>query len=273
MVQVFEWASTINGQWLHGHERASSLLQIKVVDSKTKQCRVLAGTGKAGNRLGPSFLESSFNEPGGLCLGEGGKLLYVADTNNNCIKVLDLETKTVSLVSPHVWVVIYQLSFLTIGLLFSVSFCTSFPFKFSKRLILSSQPPLAAHLWSESFPNQPQSLQCHQSQFLQGSQLLFCWNWHYRLGPSWPKKPLVSGACLQKVRNQMYPIRASSLALSANYVKRVYLDAVFRTLYTIPLGLLCEVNYSFLFAGLLCSHIFSRLQGPAGHTGRWSKDK
>uniref|UniRef100_A0A9J7ZJX1 NHL repeat-containing protein 2 n=1 Tax=Cyprinus carpio carpio TaxID=630221 RepID=A0A9J7ZJX1_CYPCA len=71
--------------------------KIKVVDPKTKQSRVLAGTGKAGNGLGPSFLESSFNEPGGLCLGEGGKLLYVADTNNNCIKVLDLETKTISL--------------------------------------------------------------------------------------------------------------------------------------------------------------------------------
>uniref|UniRef100_A0A671KPI2 NHL repeat-containing protein 2-like n=1 Tax=Sinocyclocheilus anshuiensis TaxID=1608454 RepID=A0A671KPI2_9TELE len=71
--------------------------KIKVVDPKTKQCRVCAGTGKAGNGLGPGFLESSFNEPGGLCLGEGGKLLYVADTNNHCIKVLDLQTKTVSL--------------------------------------------------------------------------------------------------------------------------------------------------------------------------------
>ncbi|XP_077056751.1 NHL repeat-containing protein 2 [Siphateles boraxobius] len=71
--------------------------KIKVVDPKTKQCRLLAGTGDAGNRIGPGFLESSFNEPGGLCVGEGGKLLYVADTNNHHIKVLDLETKTVSL--------------------------------------------------------------------------------------------------------------------------------------------------------------------------------
>ncbi|KAG1954920.1 NHL repeat-containing protein 2 [Pimephales promelas] len=71
--------------------------KIKVVDPKTKQCRLLAGTGKAGNGIGPGFLESSFNEPGGLCVGEGGKLLYVADTNNHHIKVLDLETKTVSL--------------------------------------------------------------------------------------------------------------------------------------------------------------------------------
>ncbi|XP_067286480.1 NHL repeat-containing protein 2 isoform X2 [Pseudorasbora parva] len=71
--------------------------KIKVVDPKTKQCRLLAGTGQAGNGIGPGFLESSFNEPGGLCVGEGGKLLYVADTNNHHIKVLDLETKTVSL--------------------------------------------------------------------------------------------------------------------------------------------------------------------------------
>ncbi|XDV44331.1 hypothetical protein PO909_012631 [Leuciscus waleckii] len=71
--------------------------KIKEVDPKTKQCRLLAGTGEAGNGIGPGFLESSFNEPGGLCVGEGGKLLYVADTNNHHIKVLDLETKTVSL--------------------------------------------------------------------------------------------------------------------------------------------------------------------------------
>ncbi|CAM4710729.1 unnamed protein product [Leuciscus chuanchicus] len=71
--------------------------KIKEVDPNTKQCRLLAGTGEAGNGIGPGFLESSFNEPGGLCVGEGGKLLYVADTNNHHIKVLDLETKTVSL--------------------------------------------------------------------------------------------------------------------------------------------------------------------------------
>uniref|UniRef100_A0A3B1IXV8 NHL repeat-containing protein 2 n=1 Tax=Astyanax mexicanus TaxID=7994 RepID=A0A3B1IXV8_ASTMX len=71
--------------------------KIKVVDPKTKQCRVLAGTGEASDVFGPSFTESSFNEPGGLCVAEGGKLLYVADTNNHHIKVLDLETKTVSL--------------------------------------------------------------------------------------------------------------------------------------------------------------------------------
>lgn len=71
--------------------------------------------------------------------------------------------------------------------------------------MLSSQLLQTTHLRSKSFPsfpNQPQSLPCHQSQFLQGSQSLFCWNWRYRLGPSWPKKPLVSGESLQKVQNR-----------------------------------------------------------------------
>lgn len=75
-------------------------VQIKVVDPKGKQCSTLAGTGEAGDILGPEFNKSRFNEPGGLCVGDNGKLLYVADTNNHQIKVLDLSSKTVSLVRP-----------------------------------------------------------------------------------------------------------------------------------------------------------------------------
>lgn len=70
--------------------------KIKVVDPKSKQCRTLAGAGEASDTVGPGFDKSAFNEPGGLCVGEGGKVLYVADTNNHQIKVLDLQTKTVS---------------------------------------------------------------------------------------------------------------------------------------------------------------------------------
>lgn len=66
------------------------------MDPKTKDCTTLAGTGNASNIIGSSFTDSTFNEPGGLCIGENGQLLYVADTNNHQIKVLDLETKTVS---------------------------------------------------------------------------------------------------------------------------------------------------------------------------------
>ncbi|XP_028989568.1 NHL repeat-containing protein 2 [Betta splendens] len=70
--------------------------KIKVVNPKTKQCSTLAGTGAAGNTLGPDFNTSCFNEPGGVCVGGGGKLLYVADTNNHQVKVLDLASETVS---------------------------------------------------------------------------------------------------------------------------------------------------------------------------------
>ncbi|KAM9462167.1 NHL repeat-containing protein 2 [Clarias gariepinus] len=72
--------------------------KIKVIDPKTKQCKVLAGTGEASHMVGASFAETSFNEPGGLCMAEGDTLLYIADTNNHRIKVLDLQTKTVSMV-------------------------------------------------------------------------------------------------------------------------------------------------------------------------------
>ncbi|CAB1434498.1 unnamed protein product [Pleuronectes platessa] len=71
--------------------------KIKVVDPKTKQCCTLAGTGEAGDALGPEFDKSCFNEPGGICVGQDGKLVYVADTNNHQVKILDLASKTVSL--------------------------------------------------------------------------------------------------------------------------------------------------------------------------------
>lgn len=75
------------------------LFQIKVVDPKTKNCATLAGTGEASNVIGSSFTQSTFNEPGGLCVEENGRLMYVADTNNHQIKVLDLETKILSMAS------------------------------------------------------------------------------------------------------------------------------------------------------------------------------
>uniref|UniRef100_A0A672JFR6 NHL repeat-containing protein 2 n=1 Tax=Salarias fasciatus TaxID=181472 RepID=A0A672JFR6_SALFA len=70
--------------------------KIKVVDPKTKLCSTLAGTGEAGDALGPEFSKACFSEPGGICVSGGGRLLYVADTNNHQVKVLDLVSKTVS---------------------------------------------------------------------------------------------------------------------------------------------------------------------------------
>ena len=70
--------------------------QIKVVDVTSKNCSTLAGIGKACLKDG-SFSEAGFSEPGGLCLS--GNLLYIADTNNHCIRVMNLLDKTVVQVS------------------------------------------------------------------------------------------------------------------------------------------------------------------------------
>ncbi|MGH0166963.1 UNVERIFIED_CONTAM: hypothetical protein FKN15_051859 [Acipenser sinensis] len=67
--------------------------KIKEVEPKTKQCATIAGTGEANNALGPAFTRTAFNEPGGLPVGEKGRVLYVADSNNHHIKILDLETQ------------------------------------------------------------------------------------------------------------------------------------------------------------------------------------
>jgi DNA-binding beta-propeller fold protein YncE len=62
--------------------------KIKELDPKQQKVTTLFGTGKPGQADGPS---ASFYEPGGLTLANGN--LYVADTNNHAIRVIDLKTK------------------------------------------------------------------------------------------------------------------------------------------------------------------------------------
>jgi DNA-binding beta-propeller fold protein YncE len=64
--------------------------KIKIVDPSTGTTSTLAGTGKAGNDDDPP----SFDEPAGLSAA-GGKL-FVADTNNHLIRVIDLTSNKVS---------------------------------------------------------------------------------------------------------------------------------------------------------------------------------
>lgn len=59
--------------------------KIKVIELKTKKCRTLAGTGQPGSGDDPA----QFDEPAGLSAA-GGRL-YVADTNNHLIRILDLK--------------------------------------------------------------------------------------------------------------------------------------------------------------------------------------
>jgi thiol-disulfide isomerase/thioredoxin len=62
--------------------------KIKVLDPIAKTVASFAGSGKPGQADGPN---PSFYEPGGLSIA--GDKLYVADTNNHAIRVVDLKTK------------------------------------------------------------------------------------------------------------------------------------------------------------------------------------
>ena len=65
--------------------------KIKELDPKHDKVTTLLGTGKPGQTDGPT---PSFYEPGGLTLANGN--LYIADTNNHAIRVVDLKTKRAS---------------------------------------------------------------------------------------------------------------------------------------------------------------------------------
>ena len=62
--------------------------KIKVLDPIARTVSSFAGTGKPGQADG---VAPSFYEPGGLAVA--GDKLYVADTNNHAIRVVDLKTK------------------------------------------------------------------------------------------------------------------------------------------------------------------------------------
>ncbi len=62
--------------------------KIKLLDPLAKTVSSFAGTGKPGQTDGAT---PSFYEPGGLSVA--GDKLYVADTNNHAIRILDLKTK------------------------------------------------------------------------------------------------------------------------------------------------------------------------------------
>ncbi|XP_037089748.1 NHL repeat-containing protein 2-like [Pollicipes pollicipes] len=68
-------------------------LKLVLADGRGFSCRTLAGSSR-GDQTGP-LLEAQFNEPGGLLAEPAGDQLLVADTNNHCIKRVDLAAGTV----------------------------------------------------------------------------------------------------------------------------------------------------------------------------------
>lgn len=65
--------------------------KIKLIDPRKRSSATFAGTGETALRDGRN---AAFNEPGGVSVA-GGKL-YVADTNNHVIRVIDLKSRQVS---------------------------------------------------------------------------------------------------------------------------------------------------------------------------------
>ena len=66
--------------------------KIKAFDLKSKIVTTVAGRGDSGFLDGPA-LDSEFNEPAGLAMGRG--ILYIADTNNHAIRMLDIRSGVV----------------------------------------------------------------------------------------------------------------------------------------------------------------------------------
>jgi DNA-binding beta-propeller fold protein YncE len=66
--------------------------KVKIIDPARAASVTFAGTGKHGARDG-KLSEATFDEPGGLAFLNGN--LYVADTNNHRIRVIDLAAQTV----------------------------------------------------------------------------------------------------------------------------------------------------------------------------------
>ena len=65
-----------------------------MIDISSRACSTLAGTGFPGFKDG-SCEEAQFDEPGGLAVYDNGTMLAVADTNNNAVRLINLEKKKV----------------------------------------------------------------------------------------------------------------------------------------------------------------------------------
>ena len=71
--------------------------KIKVIDPETNETTTAFGLGGVGGYRDGGTDEAQFDEPGGLDYADGR--LYVADTNNHAIRVIDLKTEIVSTIS------------------------------------------------------------------------------------------------------------------------------------------------------------------------------
>ena len=69
--------------------------RLKLIDPKTGEAKRWVGSGKPGLKDG-NGLDTQLAEPSGFALGPQARRLFVADTNNHSIRVVDLESLDVS---------------------------------------------------------------------------------------------------------------------------------------------------------------------------------
>lgn len=70
--------------------------KIKCVDLQTKNCTTVIGSGQPGDDICVDPRMSLFNEPAGLAVDRDKQVVYIADTNNHCIKVFNMNTHTLT---------------------------------------------------------------------------------------------------------------------------------------------------------------------------------
>jgi hypothetical protein len=66
--------------------------RLKLVDPASRRAEAWVGSGRAGIEDGEGTA-ARFSEPSGFALGAGGEQVYVADTNNHAVRVVDLSSR------------------------------------------------------------------------------------------------------------------------------------------------------------------------------------
>ncbi|GHO43067.1 thioredoxin-like domain-containing protein [Ktedonospora formicarum] len=102
---IGEHAQLQHVQGIHTHDGLIYIAdtynhRIKMLNPHTREVVSIAGTGTAGFQDGPAS-EAQFNEPSGLAIANHPadplqKILYIADTNNHAIRMLDLTTRNIT---------------------------------------------------------------------------------------------------------------------------------------------------------------------------------
>jgi len=72
--------------------------ELYIADSYNHKIKKVTGPKNDVTTMNVDDVQAKFSEPGGVCVAEDGNILYIADTNNHCIKSFDLNTSAVQIV-------------------------------------------------------------------------------------------------------------------------------------------------------------------------------